>query len=165
MAVGEIVAAHALGGVVRVRAYQPPAPSLAPGRRVLLERDGVRREALVTEAAPHGRGLVLARLAGVTDRAAAEALRGTRVLVRTADLPPPAPDEFYFHEMVGVRVETTAGEALGAIAETFSTGTSAVWVVRGAGREHLIPVIADVVRSIDRAAGRVVIEPLPGLLD
>ena len=56
-------------------------------------------------------------------------------------------------------------DALGTIASTFSTGTNDVWVVRGPDREHLIPVIADVVRTIDASARRVVIEPLPGLLD
>src|SRR5438093_336493 len=99
------------------------------------------------------------------DRGAAEALVGARVLVRTTDLPPPAEDEFYYHEVVGFRVETTGGESLGAVAETFPTGLNDVWVVRGGGREHLIPVVADVVRAIDRAARRIVIEPLPGLLE
>src|SRR5712664_2901548 len=107
VAVGEIVGAHALRGWLRLRAYQPPAPSLVPGRRVLIA------------------------LAGVDDRRAAEALVGARVLVRTTDLPPPAEDEFYYHEVVGFRVETTGGESLGAVAETFPTGLNDVWVVRG----------------------------------
>jgi 16S rRNA processing protein RimM len=163
--VGEIVAAHALGGAVRMRAYQPPAPSLAPGVEVTLERDGLRRHARVRSAAPHARGLVLLTLDGVPDRSAAEALVRSRVLVPAAALPPLAENEFYYHEVVGFRVDTVDGTALGEIAETFSTGTNDVWVVRGAGPERLIPVIADVVRTIDRAARRVVIEPLPGLLD
>ena len=165
VAVGEIVGAHALRGWLRLRAYQPPAPSLVPGRRVLIAQAGACRELEVRSAAPHGRGLVLLALAGVDDRRAAEALVGARVLVRTTDLPPPAEDEFYYHEVVGFRVETTGGESLGAVAETFPTGLNDVWVVRGGGREHLIPVVADVVRAIDRATRRIVIEPLPGLLD
>ena len=165
VAVGEIVGAHALRGWLRVRAYQPPAPSLVPGRRVLIEHAGACRELEVVSATPHGRGLVLLTLAGVDDRRAAEALVGARVLVRAADLPPPAEDEFYYHEVVGFRVETTGGEPLGVVAETFTTGLNDVWVVRGNGREHLIPVIADVVRVMDRATRRIVIEPLPGLLE
>lgn len=165
VAVGEIVGAHALQGWVRLRAYQPPAPSLVPGRRVLVAQAGVCRERAVRAAVPHGRGRVLLALAGVDDRGAAEALVGARVLVRAADLPPPAADEFYYHEVVGFRVETTGGEALGAVVETFTTGLNDVWVVRGSGREHLIPVIADVVRAIDRATRCIVIEPLTGLLE
>src|SRR2546425_6939983 len=88
VAVGEIVGAHALRGWLRVRAYQPPAPSLVPGRRVLIERRGARREVEVRSATRHGRGLVLLALAGIDDRPSAEALIGARVLVRAADLPP-----------------------------------------------------------------------------
>jgi 16S rRNA processing protein RimM len=88
-----------------------------------------------------------------------------RLLVPRADLPAPGPDEFYHHEVVGFAVETTAGLRLGTIAETLETGLNQVWVVRDGAHEHLVPVIADVVREIDRGAGRVVIEPLPGLLD
>ena len=51
------------------------------------------------------------------------------------------------------------------VRETFSTGVNDVWVVEGGERERLIPVIADVVRAIDRPARRIVIEPIPGLLD
>ena len=150
---------------MRVRAYQPPAPSLRPGAIVALEQDGRRRDVRLASVAPHGRGLLLVSLDGITARDAAEGLVGSRLLVAAAELPPAAEDEFYYHEVAGYRVETTAGRPLGTIAETFSTGLNDVWVVRDEAREHLIPVIADVVRTIDRPARRVVVEPLPGLLD
>ena len=165
LAVGEVVAAHGLHGLLRVRAYQPPAPSLGPDRLIRLEQAAAGREARIASAAPHGRGLVLVALTGVGDRAAAEALVGSRVLVRTADLPPAADDEFYYYEVVGFRVETAGGEQLGTLVATLATGANDVWVVRTADREHLIPVVAEVVRAIDRAGRRVVIEPPPGLLD
>jgi 16S rRNA processing protein RimM len=160
-----VVAAHGLHGLVRVRAYQPPAPSLAPDRLVRLEQAGGGCEARITSAAPHGRGLVLVALAGVGDREAAEALVGSRVLVRTADLPPAADDEFYYYEVMGFRVETARGEPVGTLVATFATGANDVWVVRAPEREHLIPIVAEVVRAIDRPGRRVVIEPPAGLLD
>jgi 16S rRNA processing protein RimM len=163
--VGEIVGAHALRGLTRVRPYQPPAPSLAPGRRVLLERAGAWRETTITHAQAHGRGGILLGLEGVSDRTAAEALRGARLLVRESDLPALAEDEFYHHEMLGFTVETLDGAVVGTITGTLANGLHDVWEVRDGGREHLIPVVADVVRTIDRAGRRVRIEPLPGLLD
>src|SRR2546422_5673048 len=99
--VGATVAAHALGGLVRVRAYQPGSPSLGAGRHVLLDRAGSLSEAEVESAAPHGRGLMLVAFAGVTDRDGAEALVGARICVPTAHLAPLAPDEFYYHEIAG----------------------------------------------------------------
>jgi 16S rRNA processing protein RimM len=151
--------------MLRVRAYHLPAPSLTAGRTVFLERDGVAKETRIVSAAPHGRGLMLFAVEGIADREAAEAAIGARVLVLQADLPPPAADEFYYHELEGFAVTTTDGQALGAIVETFATGANDVWVVRDGQREYLIPVIADVVRSIDRDGRRIVIEPLPGLLE
>src|ERR1043166_6992936 len=134
--VGEVVAAHALGGRVRVRAYQPASPSLEAGRHVLLDRAGSLHEAEVESAAPHARGLMLVGFAGVTDRDAAEALVGARICVPAADLAPLAPDEFYWHEIAGFAVETTAGEPVGTVRETFSTGVNDVWVVEKVSRSE-----------------------------
>ena len=148
-----------------MRAYQPPAPSLAPGVEVMLEQPTRRFPTRVLSAAPHARAQVLLSLDGTTDRTAAEALVGARVLVAATALPPLAENEFYYHEIEGYEVATTDGRVLGEVAETFSTGANDVWVVRGAGREYLIPAIADVVREIDRESRRIIIEPMPGLLD
>jgi 16S rRNA processing protein RimM len=137
-----------------------------PGAVVWLDVAGERRETTVVSVQPHGRGLLLVGLDGVADRTAAEALVGATILVPESALPAPGPDEFYWHEVAGFDVETADGTALGRIAETFSTGPHDVWVVaRPDGGEHLIPVVADVVRTIDRARRRVVIDPLPGLLE
>ena len=84
VAVGEIVGAHALHGMLRVRPISP-TPTLAEGRRIMLERSGLG-EVDVTRGA-HGPGVVLLGLDGVCDRTAAEALRGTRLLVQRADSP------------------------------------------------------------------------------
>src|SRR5262249_310735 len=155
-----------LRGVVRVRVYHPSTPNLSEGRPILLETPGgARREVPVLSATPFRGGLMLVALSGVDNRDAAEALVGTRILVRRSDLPPPGENEFYYHEIVGFEVATVEGRPLGAVAETMPTGANDVWVVRGNGREYLIPVIGDVVRLIDREARRIVIDPLPGLLE
>jgi 16S rRNA processing protein RimM len=164
VAVGELGSPHGLRGALHLRPYQPGAPSLTHGRPVLLERGEHWLATTVVHAAQHGRGL-LVELAGIEDRDAAALLSGMCVRVRAGDLPALEQDEFYHHELIGFAVVTTDGRALGTIAETFPTGLNDVWVVRDEGREYLIPVIADVVRTIDRAGRRVVIEPLPGLLD
>ena len=159
-----MVAAHGLRGLLCVRAYHPPAPSLAATRRVFLEHRGERRAVVLTRVTPFTRGRLLVSVEGIADRTAAEALAGARILVAVADLPPTGPEEFYYHEVVGFTVETVHGRVLGTIAGTMPTGLNDVWIVRDGAREHLIPVIADVVRTIDRAARRIVIDPLPGLL-
>jgi 16S rRNA processing protein RimM len=163
--VGDVVGAHALRGFIRVRPSQLPSASLVAGASVLLEQGGRWQHAYLVSAAPHGRGGLLVEVAGVADRNAAEALVGSRILVPAAALPPCDDDEFYWHEVVGFTVETGDGTVLGAVAATFATGLNDVWVVRDGEREVLIPVIADVVRAIDRSTRRIVIEPMPGLIE
>jgi 16S rRNA processing protein RimM len=165
VAVGEVVGAHALRGWVRMRPYQMPAASLTIGSSVLLERDGHRRHARVTHAAPHGGRLVLLGLEGVHDRTAAEALRGAVVLIRRADLPALEEGEYWHDEVIGYDVRMLDGTVLGRVAGVMSNGLLDVLEVRAGEREYLIPVVADVVHAIDRGARRVRISPLPGLLD
>lgn len=165
VAIGTVQNAHALRGAIRLRPYQPPAPSLTAGLEVFLERDGAWRAVRITSAAPQPNGTLLLQLDGVADRDAAEALRGARILVRADDLPPAEDDEFYWHEVVGFRVETTDGEILGTVRETSSNGLHDVWAVDAGGREVLVPVVADVVETIDRDGRRIVIRPLAGMLD
>src|SRR5438093_13351643 len=80
VAVGEIVGAHALRGWLRLRAYQPPAPSLVPGRRVLIAQAGACRQLEVRSAAPHGRGLLPLALARRRGPPGPQALARPRVL-------------------------------------------------------------------------------------
>jgi 16S rRNA processing protein RimM len=162
--IGELGRPHGLRGELLFWPYQPGPTSLAPARPVLLEVGDARGAATVRRVAAHGRALVLA-LDGVTDRDGAAALTGLRVLVAAADLPAPGEGEFYQHEVEGFAVVTTDGRGIGTIAASFATGLNDVWVVRDGARERLIPIIADVVREIDRPGRRVVIHPMPGLLD
>jgi 16S rRNA processing protein RimM len=73
--------------------------------------------------------------------------------------------EYYFHEIVGCKVMTSAGEDLGIIKEILSPGANDVWVVKGErGKEYLIPYIEDIVINIDIEGQLITIEPMEGLL-
>lgn len=165
IAVADILGAHGLRGLLRVRPCQPDCSQLVPGAILLVERGGWWGTLHLESVAPHGSGLLLVAADGICDRTGAEQAAKARIMVRAADLPKLAADEFYWHEVVGFTVETTSGAALGTVTDTMSTGMNDVWIVQDGAREYLIPVIADVVRTFDRPARRIVIEPLPGLLD
>ena len=85
--------------------------------------------------------------------------------VPRAALPPPGPAAVYHVDLIGCAVRTTAGEALGTVQEMIVTGSNDVCVVRGGGREVLIPLVADVIAALDTAARTIVVHPLPGLLE
>ncbi len=176
---GEIVGTHGVGGLLRLHPYSDCSAALAAVQHVFLTPKAphgcatgpgnapdarTARSVRLTSARPHGRVMLL-RVAGIDSIEAAAPLLGTILAVDEEDLPPAAPGEIYAYRLSGLEVWTFDGKRLGRVQETFDTGSSEVLVVRDGGNEHLVPVIADVIRSIDVAGGRIVIDPLPGLLD
>ncbi|MGE0229894.1 MAG: ribosome maturation factor RimM [Dehalococcoidia bacterium] len=106
------------------------------------------------------------RFEGFEDRTAAEVLRGALIEIDEADLAPLPEGEYYLHDLEGLEVVTAAGEHIGRLKEVLTTGANDVYVIARPGKaDALIPAIADVVLSVDIDAGRMTIEPMPGLLE
>lgn len=117
-------------------------------------------------AAEHKAGTMIVTLEGVVSRDEADLLRGHEVFIHQQDAAPLADDEYFLHDLPGLRVETVDGVVIGTVKEVIETGANEVLVVtRPEGGEALVPMIKDVVRQLDIAAGLIVIDPLPGLLD
>ncbi len=87
-------------------------------------------------------------------------MRGKMVLVDSAELPPLDADEYYWHEILGMRVVTEDGGNVGKIVEIFPTGSNDVYVVREGAKEALIPALKEVIVSIDKKARTMVIRHL-----
>jgi 16S rRNA processing protein RimM len=114
-------------------------------------------------------GRLLVRFAGYDDRNAAEALRETLLAIDSGQLGPLTdPEEFYDHDLIGLSVFTVAGEQVGSVADVLHHGQDTL-VIEGQGSRHgaeiLVPFVAAIVPEVDVAAGRLVIDPPPGLLD
>jgi 16S rRNA processing protein RimM len=165
MRVGYVTGAHGLRGALRVRFDNPESVLLQRMQQVTLVRDGKSVEYEVTSAQSAGQGAFKISLEGINGVDNAAALRGAIVMVAAAALPPTTPSEFYYFQAIGCEIVTTTGLPVGIIEGVFSNGANDVWVVRGRSAEHLVPVIEDVVKRIDLASRRVVIEAVPGLLD
>jgi 16S rRNA processing protein RimM len=108
------------------------------------------------EGRVHGATLV-ARLEGVEDRDQAARLRGTRIAVPRAELPPAPEGEYYWADLIGLNVVNREGVPLGQVAEVFATGANDVLVVRGE-RERLIPFVPPVVVTVDLQAGELTLD-------
>jgi len=103
----------------------------------------------------HGDGIVVL-LDEVPDRTAAEALKGTLVGAPRDMLPPPADDEFYWGDLVGLVVVNEADETLGTVAGLIETGANDVLrVVAEDGTERLLPFVEAVVLTVEKEAGRI----------
>ncbi len=169
LVVGRVVKAHGITGelVVEVRTDDPDM-RFAPGARLRAQpaRGGARRECVVESAREHS-GRLLVRLAGVTDRDAAEALRGNVFLVDTDDLPPiDDPDEFYDHQLEGLRVVTTAGQLVGNVREVLHTAAGELLsVTPETGAEVLVPFVSAIVTEVSLQNQTIMIDPPDGLLE
>jgi 16S rRNA processing protein RimM len=159
VAVGRVLGAFGVRGDLKVEPLAPPEV-FKQGRTVHLDE----KPRAIERSRRHHKILHL-KLAGIDNREQAAEMRGLYLEVPEAELPPPGEDTYYWYQLIGLRVVTTAGEELGQIAEIISTAGNDVFVVRGPRGELLIPGIEDVVQEVDIAAGRMVIEPVPGLLD
>jgi 16S rRNA processing protein RimM len=109
--------------------------------------------------------LILVKLQDIDSLEQAVTVREAIVSVAEHQLPPLQDGEFYYSQVIGLTVLTTAGEKIGTIAQVFFSGGHDVWVVRHGKQEHLIPVIDEIVRSIDISSGQAIIEPIAGLLE
>lgn len=164
IAIAKIVNTHGLRGELRVHSYNPDSELLVRGVELDIGSAGAPEVRRVAAARRHGRVFLLT-FAGCDSIAEAEKLVGREIWVQRDQLPATGPSEIYHFELIGMRVITTAGEDLGVIDEVISAGSNDVCVVHGPRGEHLIPFIDDVVKEIDKAGGRLTIEPIPGLLE
>ena len=164
IALGHIVGPHATRGELRMRPFNPASTAIHPGCTVVL-RTGQAHDVRQVRTVRRHKDYLLLTLDGCDSMDAAYALKGREVCVERAHLPALGPGEIYHWELVGMAVLTTAGESLGTVAEVLPTPGNDICVVRSTAREYLIPLIADIVTEIDRAGRRLLIDPLPGLLD
>jgi 16S rRNA processing protein RimM len=168
LVVGRVAKAHGVTGevVVEVRTDEPDT-RFAPGTILRAKgSDGRERSYTVDAARDHGARL-LVRLAGVTDRDAADALRGSLLVIDSADLPPiDEPDTYYDHQLEGLRVRTTTGNDIGIISEVLHTAAGELLAVRrDDGGELLVPFVGAIVTSVSLDTGTVEIDPPEGLLE
>ncbi|MFQ5666859.1 MAG: ribosome maturation factor RimM [Candidatus Binatia bacterium] len=164
IALGQLVGVHGTRGELRLRPFNPDSTTLSRSTMVVLRHGHHQQQRQVLALRPHKQGLLLT-LAGCESRTAAQALVGHEVCIPEKDLPPTGPNEVYHYQLLGMTVVTTAGTELGSVAGVLVTGSNDVCVVRAHGHEQLIPLIADVVKQVDREQRRLVIDPLPGLLE
>lgn len=156
--IGHVLGPQGLAGTVRLYVIGDPAQLLSLPR-VQLEGLGWRKLRGVQR---HGPGLLL-ELLGVEGREAAERLTGLAVYAHEDELPPLPEDEYYYHELRGLRVETPGGEVLGEVVDVQDGGHQDLLVVGRGGRTALVPLQAPYV--VVRRGEAVVLDAPPGLLD
>ena len=156
---GVFGAAQGVRGEARVKSFTGD-PKAIGGYGVLTDKSGAR-EFRIERLRPLRDDMLVVRLAGVTTRDAAEALTGVEIYARRDQLPPPAADEFYYDDLVGLEAVTADGAPLGRVAALSNYGAGDILEIQpaGGGETLLLPFNKAVAAEIDFAAGRIVVVP------
>ncbi|MCR6629345.1 MAG: ribosome maturation factor RimM [Magnetospirillum sp.] len=155
--VGAIVGAHGVRGQVRVKSFTADPADVAAYGPVESE-DGTSRFKL--KVMGEVKGLIIARLEGVADRNAAEALRGTKLYVPRERLPETEEDEFLYSDLVGLKAEAVDGTVLGTVRGVADFGAGEVLDIGlTAGGSLMVAFTKAAVPVVDVANGRLVVDP------
>ena len=156
--VGVIAKPKGVRGALRITTHTARPRDIAAYGPVY-DRPGGRAFAL--ELHETTRAGVIATVPGVSDRDAAEALKGTRLYVPRSALPEPADDEFYYADLIGLRVELADGSLFGAVRALHDFGAGDILEVTPAegGEPVMLPFTREAVPVVDVAGGRIVVAP------
>jgi 16S rRNA processing protein RimM len=171
LVVGRVGRPHGLHGELTVQVHTDD-PDLRFAAGSVLDTDPATRGPLTVSASRWHSGRLLVTFTGYADRDQAEELRGTLLVMDSADAGPAEdPDEFHDYELIGLDVMTRAGAPVGVVSDVLHQGQDLL-VIRpkvggpaGEPEEILVPFVAAIVPEVDVPAGRLVIDPPPGLLD
>jgi len=168
--VGHVSGAFGINGWVRVRPYSADADALLHAKTWWLSKSASEaglHDIDMLQAKSHGDEIV-AQLMGVADRNAAEALQGATVQIRRSHFPPLDKDEFYWIDLIGLKVVNLRGEKLGTVSDLIDNGAHPILRVAvepadapeaaKAPKELLIPFVDHFVTTIDQQAGMITVD-------
>ncbi|EKF75633.1 16S rRNA-processing protein RimM [Alcanivorax hongdengensis A-11-3] len=161
--VGRFLGAHGVKGWVRVFSYTDPMDNLSSYQPWYVKGDQGWQPLSLEGFRRQGKGLI-AKIDGLNDRDAVNSLAGRDIAVPEALLPQSRGDEYYWRDLIDLRVRHVNGVDLGRVHSMMETGANDVLVVRGDGqsldrRERLIPWLPDqVVMKVDLAAGELTVD-------
>jgi 16S rRNA processing protein RimM len=161
--VGVVAGAHGVRGAIRVKSFTAEPADVA--RYGPLEDEGGERQ-FALRLIGSAKGVLIAQIAGITDRDRAEALRGLRFYLPRAALPPTAEEEYYHADLIGLDAALADGTPVGRVRAVHDFGAGdTLEIDRPQGQPVMVPFTRAVVPVVDLEAGRLVIDPPPGLID
>jgi 16S rRNA processing protein RimM len=161
--VGHVTGAYGIQGWIRIKPYSSDADALLHAKTWWLDKP-VLRDVDALKVKVHGEDVV-AQLMGVTDRNAAEALKGATVQIRRSHFPALSNDEFYWIDLIGLEVENLQGHSLGTVSDLMDNGAHPilrVTVPQMPGvektQELLIPFVEQFVKTVDPATKKITVD-------
>jgi 16S rRNA processing protein RimM len=163
--IGKVTATHGIRGQLRVVPFSGEAESILSQRRLILKGPNDESEAFeVANSSVHGKRVLLS-LKSLDDINKVEYLVGREIYVERGQLPELPDGEYYWCDLIGLKVYTVQGKFLGKLCEILATGSNDIYIIRNGEKEFLIPAIEDVVTDINLHESVMIVDPPEGLLD
>ena len=161
--VGAVTGARGIKGDIRIKSFTDD-PEAIVQYGPLYDKTGTQTFDL--KITGQAKGQLVGRIKGTPDRNAAEKLKGLQLFVPRDVLPAPDEDEFYFSDLVGLRVIDLEGNELGTIQSVDDYGAGNVLEIVGViSGGLLVPFTKQAVPRVEIAKGLVTVYPPEGLLD
>jgi len=160
----QIVGVHGVRGTLKLKLFGDNPGTLR--RHGPLSDDKQERHFTITSLSRHG-DVFLAQVEGLTDRTAAEKLRGTKLFLPREKLPALEDEKTYYHaDLIGLSAKDTTGAPLGRVVGVANFGAGDLLDVKPPkGRSFYVPFTDAIVPAIDLDAGEITIDAPPGLID
>lgn len=152
---GRIAAPFGVKGWVKIQPYRTSGEGLLACREWWLKCKEEWQARAVVEARRQG-SMLVAKLEGCDDREAAAEIRGGELGIPRAAFPPTDRGEYYWVDLIGLKVANERHEVLGVVTRVLETGANDVLVLEGE-RERLIPFVGEVVKRVDLEGGVIVV--------
>lgn len=164
--IGKVIRPHGLNGLLRIHSYAvSPETFLTAGIVLLKTEQSGLSEYKVISINSH-RNAYLMKLEGVSSLEDAERYRGAELFIRKDTLKREGADEYFWFELIGIKVFLDSGRFLGTLREIIDTGSNDIFVVKEGDNEFLIPALHGIVLKIDPGNKRMIIAGnIDGLLD
>ena len=165
--IGIILRPHGLRGMVKVRpTTDDPNRYFDLNQVRLYQKDAALGEIKIERVEMSTPQSLLIKFRGRDSIDNVESLRGAEIRIPREECLPTEDDQFYQFDLIGLPVQTTSGQILGAISSIIEHPGNDIWVVHDeAHNELLIPAISSVIKEVNLTQRRVIIEPLPGLFE
>ncbi len=162
--IGTITAPQGIQGEVRV---YPLLDDLQWFRQLdhlyIREKDGLHETDI--QSVKLIKGMAVLGLSCIPDRNEAEKFRGKELYILREQAKPPAEDEYFLADTIGMTVSDPEGNPVGIVEDTYLTGRDPVLVIRNkdTGEEHLVPAIGEFVKDVDLESKRMIVRLIPGM--
>ena len=163
--VGKVLRPHGVGGLLRIWSYSQSEESFLQEGTIFLKAGPEEfHKTRVITVTPH-KNIFLLKLDGLNSSEEAERFRGAKIFIRKAGLRKKEEDEYFWFELIGLKVFSKNDTFLGTLSDILETGGNDIYVVREGKEEFLIPAIHEVIEEIDLVEEKMIVHEMEGLFD